>query len=229
MSTAWQALRLHAGRVVRRVWQAQDHGALIRELLAKVQPIRDHRLVFVETGCGSSTLALAEVARRTGALVYTCDLDKEKLERLREHTRDPLTEVTLLAGDSLDGLAEIVSRHGRIDFALLDSAPSATHTLREFLLLEPRFGPGSRLLVDDAALPGARLLLGPCRKGKLLVPYLLASPFWTVTAHPRAGDSMVSAVLDAIGARADAGYEDPGYVDRWRASFDRRLRPVPAT
>ena len=229
MSTAWQALRGHAERVYRRVWRAQDHGALIADLLAKVQPIRDHRLVFVETGCGESTLALAEVARRTGALVYSCDLDKEKLEHLRERSRDPLTEVTLLAGDSLDSLAEIVSRHGRIDFALLDSAPSATHTLREFLLLEPRFGPGSRLLVDDAALPGARLLLGPCRKGKLIVPYLLASPFWTVSAHPRAGDSMVSAVLDAIGARADAGYEDPSYVDRWRASFDRRLRPVPAT
>ena len=229
MSTTWQALRGHAERVYRRVWRAQDHGALIRELLAKVQPIRDHRLVFVETGCGLSTLALVEVARRTGALVYTCDLDAEKLEQLRERSRDALTEVTFLAGDSLESLSEIASRHGRVDFALLDSAPSATHTLREFLLLEPRFGPGSRLLVDDAALPGARLLLSPCRKGKLIVPYLLASPFWTVTAHPRAGDSMVSAVLDAIGARADSGYEDPSYVDRWRSTFDRRLRPVPAT
>jgi predicted O-methyltransferase YrrM len=229
MSTTWQALRGHAERVYRRAWRAQDHGALIRELLAKVQPVRDHRLVFVETGCGLSTLALVEVARRTGALVYSCDVDPQKLEALRERSRDPLREVTFLGGDSLESLAEIASRHGRVDFALLDSAPSATHTLREFLLLEPRFGPGSRLLVDDAALPGARLLLSPCRKGKLLVPYLLASPFWTVTAHPRAGDSMVSAVLDAIGARADAGYEDPGYVDLWRASFDRRRCPVPAT
>jgi hypothetical protein len=135
-----------------------------------------------------------------------------------------LCEVNLVAGDSLDSLAAIAARHGRIDFALLDSAPSATHTLREFLLLEPRFGPGSRLLVDDAALPGARLLLSPCRKGKLIVPYLLASPFWTVTAHPRAGDSMVSAVLDAIGARADSGY-GPGYVDRWRSTFDGACGP----
>ncbi len=229
MSTAWQALRGHAERVYRRVWQAQDHGALIADLLAKVQPIRDHRLVFVETGCGRSTLALVEVARRTGARVYSCDPDPAKLERLRERSRDALSEVTFLAGDSLDGLGEVASRHGRIDFALLDSEPSATHTLREFLVLEPRFGPGSQLLVDDAALPGARLLLSPCRKGKLLVPYLLASPYWSVTAHPRAGNSMVSAVLDAIGARADAGYEDPSYVDRFRASFDRRLRPIPAT
>ena len=84
------------------------------------------------------------------------------------------------------------------------------------------------MLIDDAALPGARLLLSPCRKGKLIVPYLLASPFWSVTAHPRAGDSMVSAVLDAIGARADSGYEDPSYVDRWRAALRPRLRLRPA-
>ncbi len=229
MNTTWQALRGQAERVYARVWRAQDHGALIRELLARLAPIREHRLVFVETGCGESTLALVEVGRRTGALVYTCDLDAKRLDALRERSRDHLSEVNLLTGDSLESLATIAARHGRIDFALLDSAPSATHTLREFLTLEPRFGPGSRLLVDDAALPAARLLLSPCRKGKLIVPYLLASPFWTVTAHPRAGDSMVSAVLDAIGARADSGYEDPSYVDRWRANFDRRLRPVPAT
>ncbi len=229
MSTTWQALRGHAERVYRRVWRSQDQAELIRELLAKLQPIRDHRLVLVETGCGGSTLALVEVARRTGARVYSCDHDAKRLDALRECANDDLAEVEFLAGDSLEGLATVVARHGRIDFALLDSAPSATHTLREFLTLEPRFGPGSRILVDDAALPGARLLLSPCRKGKLLVPYLLASPFWTVSAHPRAGDSMVSAVLDAIGARADSGYEDPSYVDRWRATFDRRLRPVPAT
>ena len=229
MSTSWQALRGHAERVYRRIWQAQDPGALIRELLADVQPERDHRLVFVETGCGPSTVALVDVARRTGARVYTCELDQAKIDLLRERTRDALTEVTFLAGDSLASLAQIVARHGRVDFALLGSAPSATHTLREFLLLEPRFGPGSRVLIDNAALPGARLLLSPCRKGKLVVPYLLASPFWTVTAHPRAGDSMVGAVLDAIGARSDAGYEDPGYIDHWRATFDRRLRPIPVS
>ena len=228
MSTTWQALRGQAERVYRRILKAQDDGALIRELLANLQPARDHRLVLVETGCGLSTLALVEVARRTGARVYSCDRDKDKLDLLRERTRDALAEVTFLVGDSLESLAQIAARHGRIDFALLDSAPSATHTLHEFLLLEPRFGPGSRVLIDNAALPGARLLLGPCRKGKLVVPYLLASPFWTVTAHPRAGDSMVSAVLDAVGARSDFGYEDPGYVKHVRAHFDRRLRPVPA-
>jgi predicted O-methyltransferase YrrM len=226
MNTTWQALRGRAQRVYRRIWQTQDPGALILELLADLRPVRNHRLVFVETGCGASTLALVEAARRTGAHIYTCELDPHKIDRLRERTRDALTEVTFLAGDSLASLAQIVARHGRVDFALLDSAPSATQTLREFLLLEPRFGPGSRVLIANAALPGARLRRRPCRKGKLVVPYLLASDFWTVTAHPRAGDSMVGAVLDAIGAHSDAGYEDPGYIDHWRAAFDRGLRPV---
>jgi len=228
MSTTWQGLRGHAEKVFRRIWQAQNHAELIRDLLADEQPVRGQRLVLVETGCGHSTLALLEVARRTGACVYSCDIDPDKIERLRDSTRDAEAEVNFLVGDSLSSLARIVARHGRIDFASLDSAPSATHTLREFLTLEPRFGPGSRVLIDDAALPGARLLLSPCRKGKLVVPYLLASPFWTVKAHPRAGDSMVSAVQDLAGARADAGYEDPRYVDHWRETFDRGLRPLPA-
>ncbi len=229
MSSAWQAMRWRAERWFRRLWQRQDHGDLIRDLLANVQPLRGQRLVYVETGCGLSTLAFAENARRTGALVYSCDVNQEKVDALRARTGDALSNVTFLIGDSLESLAQIAARHERVDFALLDSAPSATHTLREFQRLEKCFGPGSQVLIDNAALPGARLLLSPCRKGKLLVPYLLASPFWTVRAHPRAGDSMVSAVLDAIGARSDGEYEDPSYVDHWRATFDRGLRPLPAS
>jgi hypothetical protein len=137
---------------------------------------------------------------------------------LRERGGAALENVQFLAGDSLETLPAIAARHERIDFALVGSAPSATHTLREFFALEARLGPGARLLVDEAALPGARLTLGPCRKGALLVPYLLASPVWRVTAHPRAGESMVSAVYDRVGARADARYEDPRLADSWRAA-----------
>ena len=184
------------------------------------------RQVFVQTGCGPSTLALAEVAERTGAELYSCDIDGRKIEELQRRAGDALARVRFLEGDSLESIARIAACHERIDFALLDSAPSATHTLQEFQLLEPRLGPGSRVLIDNAALPGARLLLSPCRKGKLLVPYLLASPFWTVTAHPRAGDSMVSALHDRAGARADSTYEDPAWVDHWRATLERALQPV---
>jgi predicted O-methyltransferase YrrM len=218
-----------AGAALRSVWQRQDHGELIRELLTRLEPPRGRRAVFVETGCGLSTLALAQAARELGAFVYSCDLNQEKADALRERLGDALDSVQFLIGDSLASVAQIAARHERIDFAFFDSAPSATHTLREFLTLEPRFGAGARVLIDNAALPGARLLLSPCRKGKLLVPYLLASPFWTVTGHPRAGDSMVSAVLDTVGARADRSYEDPSYVDHWRATFERKLRPLAAT
>jgi predicted O-methyltransferase YrrM len=211
---------LRRGQLVfRRLWRVQDHGDLIRSLLADVKPATQRRLLFVETGCGFSTLALAEVAARVGADVYSCEMNAQKIAELRARGGDALADVHFLEGDSLTSLARIAAHHEQIDFALFDSAPSATHTLREFQLLEPRLVAGSRVLVDDAALPGARLLLSPCRKGRLLVPYLLASPFWRVKAHPRAGDSMVSAVHDLIGARADATYEDPSYVARWREAF----------
>ena len=219
-------MRWRAERLFRSVWQTQSHGDLIRALLADLKAPLQRGLVFVETGCGLSTLALAEIAARTGAECYSCDVNAEKIEELRRRSGDALARVHFLEGDSLASVARIASRHERIDFALLDSAPSATHTLREFQLLEPRLGAGARVLIDNAALPGARLLLSPCRKGKLLVPYLLASPFWTVTAHPRAGDSMVSALHDRAGARADSRYEDPEYVDHWRVTFDRGLQPV---
>lgn len=227
MGTPWQTLRGYAERLLRRACPAQDPGELIRELLADLRPEPRQRLVFVETGCGPATPVLAELARRTGARVYACGRDPKTFEELRACAGDDLSDVTFLEGDILQSLAQIAGRHERVDFALFDSVPSATHTLREFLLLEPRFGPGSRVLIDDAVLPGARLLLGPRRKGRLVVPYLLASPFWSVSAHPRTGGSMVSAVLDAIGARSDASYEDPGWVDLWRAGRERKLRPVP--
>ncbi len=215
--------------LLRGVWRRQDHATLIRALTAELDPPRARRAICVETGCGPSTLALARAAEELGAFVYSCDADEEKIATLRDALGDARERVQFLVGDSLTSVGEIAARHERIDFAYFDSAPSATHTLREFLALEPRLGAGARILIDDAALPGARLLLSPCRKGRLLVPYLLASPFWSVTAHPRSGDSMVSAVLDTIGARADRSYEDPSYVDQWRRALERKLRPVAAT
>jgi hypothetical protein len=214
MGAALESARERAQRVFRSLWRIQDPGGLIRTLLADAKPAT-RPVVFVQTGLGSAALALAEVAARVGAVVYACDPSAEAIAELRGCGGPGLDEVSFLPGDTLESLARIAARHEHVDFALFDSAPSATHTLGEFQLLEPRLGPGSRVLVGDAALPGARLVLGPCRKGKLLVPYLLASPVWRVKAHPRAGDSMVSAIHDRIGARADASYEDPSYANQW--------------
>jgi len=208
--TAWQ-------RAWRGVWRTQDEAALVRRLLADLRPSVQHRAVFVETGCGGATPALAEVAERVGAVHYCCELDPARIDAVREAS-GKLDGVQFALGDSLENLRAIAARHERIDFALFGSAPSATHTLREFFALEARLGPGARLLIDEACLPGARLTLSPCRRGALLVPYLLASPVWRVSGHARAGNSMVSAVHDRAGARADARYEDPRLAKQWRAA-----------
>jgi SAM-dependent methyltransferase len=210
-------------RLFRSVWRAQSQAGLIRRLLADVKPATQRPIVFVETGCGLSTVALAQVAGRVGAEVYSCEVDPARIEALRAQAPELSDCVHFLEGDSLTSLQRIAARHEAVDFALFDSAPSATHTLREFQALESRLDAGSRIAIDEAALPGARLLLGPCRKGKLLVPYLLASPVWRVSAHPRTSESMVSAVYDRLGARADADYEDPAYV----AALERGLAPAP--
>lgn len=220
------AVQRRALRMFRSVWRTRDQGSLIRKLLAQLSPGMQRPVVLVETGCGVSTFALAETAERVGGHVYSCELDPRRIHALREASEGKLERVQFLEGDSLESLARIAARHESIDFALFDSAPSATHILREFQALERRLHPGARVLIDEAALPGARLLLGPCRKGKLLVPYLLASPVWRVSAFPRAGNSMVSAVHDKVGARADSSYEDPAYP-AWREALDGGLQPVP--
>ena len=64
-------------------------------------------------------------------------------------------------------------------------------------------------------------MLSPCRKGKIIVPYLLASTWWEVTGHPTAGDSMVSAVRHGRPEFADPAFEWPEFVDTWEANFAR--------
>lgn len=203
------------------VYRAESHGDCIRRVLASAA--LPPRPVFVETGCGLSTLALAELGERLDASVHSFDSSAEKVAALRQRGGAALARVRFWIGDSLDGLRELCAGGARVDFAFLDSAPSALHTFREFQLLEPLLEPGARLLVDNAALPGAWLRLSPCRKGAILVPYLLASPFWEVAAHPRSGDSMVSAIRHAAPDHADPRCEDPGYVDHWRRTFERGL------
>lgn len=209
-------------KVKRRMLRTQSHGELIKELLAKdAGNLKD--AVFVETGCGVSTIALAEAGKRFGAKVYSCDYNPEKAEQLKATAGDTVSGVNFIIGDSLESLRAIVAKHPVIHFLFLDSAASAMHTFREFSLVEACLRTGSRVLVDNASLPGQKRVLSPVRKGKILVPYLLASPFWEVSGHPGAGDSMVSAVMHAEPDYADREYEDPEYIDNWRAKFTREL------
>ena len=156
-------------------------------------------------------------------MIYSCDYNSEKADELRNTAGKELDNVKFMIGDSLGSLGVLAAECPVINFLFLDSAASAMHTLREFMLVEKCLKPGSRVLIDNAAIPGVWRVLSPVRKGKILVPYLLASPYWEVVGYPDSGDSMVSAVLRAEPNYADPDYEDPEYIDDWRRQFEAKL------
>lgn len=201
-----------------------SHGDLIKKLLTEdIDALKKKSAVFVETGCGISTISLTEVGKKIGATVYSCDYNSKKADELKLAMPDQISGVNFMIGDSLESLAKVAERHAEIDFLFLDSAASAMHTFKEFLIMEKCLHPGSRVLVDNAAIPGVKRVLSPVRKGKILVPYLLASPFWEVKGYPEAGDSMVAAIMRSQADYADPDYEDPEYIDNWRALFKKKL------
>lgn len=200
-----------------------SHGDLITRLINDHQGSFHKPPIFVETGSGVSTVALARAARKLNGFVYSCDYNTEKLSALKDMAGDAVSSIRFEIGDSLDRLHEIVSRHDRLDFVFLDSAASAMHTFREFSVVERCLQPGSVLLVDNAALPEERCVLSPVRKGKILVHYLLASPVWEVVGYPAAGDSMVAAIRHERPEYSDSRYEHPEYIDHWNELFDKEL------
>ena len=179
--------------------------------------------VFIETGSGISTLALAKAAKQHSGKAYSCDCNETMLNELKKRASDQLEYVTFMIGDSITSLEKIVSQHKKLDFVFLDSAASAMHTFNEFKIIESSMVPGSCLLIDNATLPEEKWLLSPCRKGKILVPYLLASANWQVRAHPRAGGSMISAVFHREPNYSDSRYERAENIEYWKSSFDKNL------
>ncbi len=200
-----------------------SHGDLIERLLEQHLTEFPENPVFVESGGGVSTLSLAKTGKKLNAKVYSLDYNADKVDDLKARSGTLLSNVEYMIDDSLNSLAKIVKRQERIDFLFLDSAASAMHTFHEFQISEPRLKAGACLLVDNAALPCVKNLLSPVRKGKILVPYLLASPYWEVTSHPEAGDSMISAVMRETADFADPSYEDPDYIDSWKTFFDSKI------
>ena len=160
------------------------HGQMLAKHLATRIQYLPPNLVLVETGCGRSTLYLAESGRALNATVYSCDMNAKKIAALKQQAGDRLANVIFMTGDSHDLLKQITRRHPQIDFVFLDAAASAMHTFQEFQIIEPFLKAGASLLIDNAALPDTRAMLSPCRKGKIIVPYLLASAWWEVTGHP---------------------------------------------
>ena len=198
------------------------HGELIGLLLDRYRDRLPERPVFVETGCGISTLLLAEAGRALAAKIYSCDFNIDKVRALQQRAGYRVSNIEFLTGDSVVLLRQLTQEHEQIHFLFLDAAASAMHTFREFQVVEPALKSGSVLLIDNAALPGETRLLSPCRKGKIIVPYLQASAYWEVFGHPDAGDSMISAVCHDSPRFADPDYEWPEYVDPWEWSFENQ-------
>ena len=190
------------------------HGEMI-ELVLRDCPPREKNAVFVEIGSGFTTLIIAQIAKRYDALFYSLDNNLNKIEDIKKRIQNEVDNINFLAGDSHESLPKIIEKHHRIHFIFFDSAPSAMHTFQEFLQMEKNLKPGSCIIIDNAAMPGQKALLTPCRKGKILVPYLLASPYWKVFGHPHAGDSMVSAIYQDSAEYAHPDYELYGWKDSW--------------
>jgi predicted O-methyltransferase YrrM len=198
----------------------RTHSEVLAEYLLQLAPSASP--VIVEVGIGLTSAALAKYARDTGATYYACDLNADLVSAVRDRI-DPDKLIKFRIGDSESVLGEIVQEVGRVDFAFLDSAASAMKTFREFQIVEPKFEAGSILVIDNAAIPGTNQpLRSRCRKGKIVVPYLLASPFWEVIGHPNDGDSMIAAIKRSEPDFADEAYEDVHGV--WSSDLGWRRR-----
>ncbi len=209
-------------RLFKHFYRNQTIGELISVLLTDMENELPQHPIFVETGSGISTVSLARLGGRFNAKVHSCDFNPPKLGYLLENVGS-VDNVQFHEGDSLSSLTELCSQLDQVDFLFLDSAASALHTFQEFKIAEPLLKPGSCVLIDNAAHPKQRLRLGPCRKGKILVPYLLASADWEVSFYPRTADSMVAAYRRSEGYYADGEYEHPDYVDEWEKHFFQQL------
>lgn len=205
----------HPNTPVRRY----SHGQMIQALLVRDRHAMPSSPLLVETGCGISALMLAEIGKSLNAKIYSCDFNEEKVKALQAKAGARVSNVEFLIGDSVQLLQHLGQKYQQIHFLFLDAAASAMHTFREFQVIERALKEGSTLLIDNAAVPGDTELLSPCRKGKIIVPYLQASANWEVHGHPDAGDSMVSAKFHDKPDYADPAYEWPEYNDPWEWSF----------
>jgi len=203
-----------------RLVQKCTHGEMIQLLLMHYRQELPDEPLFVETGCGISTLLLADIGRKLNAKIVSCDFNEDKVKALQKKAGERVSNVEFLIGDSMRALEKIGKDYGQIHFLFLDAAASAMHTFREFQVIEHALKKGTTVLIDNAALPGETQLLSPCRKGKIIVPYLQASEHWQVYGHPLAGDSMVSARYHDNPDYADPAFEWPEYDDPWEWSFE---------
>ena len=113
------------------------HGEMIEQLLAGHRHRLPRNPVFVETGCGISTLLLASAGKAFNARIISCDHNGKKIQALRKRAGERVSNVEFLYGDSVAMLQQLAQEHAQIHFLFLDAAASAMHTFRECLAVEP--------------------------------------------------------------------------------------------
>ena len=153
--------------------------------------------VLIETGAGETSKFLSKFCQKYDVEFHSFDIDDYKIRKV------PTDEKVIFHhGNSLDKLKSFVQENKKeIKFVFLDSCGSAFHTFLEFRILEPHLKPGATVVIDNAVIYAGEIthkdeIETEVRKGKVLVPYFQASPFWAVKFHPSYGHTMVEAVLE---------------------------------
>jgi len=185
----------------------QYEADLIELYLSRFFVPRERPYVFVELGAGLTTQVIAKHAERFEAAFYSCDEDEERLIRLAREVKYP---VNFCQGTTTEGLHVVRENEDHVDFLFMDAAPSAMLNFIDFQIMEDYLEPGSLLIMDNACRPsGAGPYHGPCRKGKIVVPYLEGHKYWEVIEHSNFGGSMIAAVRHDEPRYVSSEYEHP--------------------
>jgi len=192
---------------------------IVKEYLPLLTHRHDRKNVLLEVGCGLSTIPMLEHCDCHSSKLYGIDTDKTVIALLE--TAYPGADSEFINKKSEVGIPYVLDKEsssdvwgGRkvnIDFAFFDGAPCAYSTMRDFLAIEPFMEPGSIYVMDNARLPEKEdvipeLVGAGCRKGKVVVPYLLSSPWWEVFAHPHSAGGMIAAIKRDKPVQADTAY-----------------------
>ena len=116
--------------------QRCTHGELIQLLLMRDRHALPDNPLLVETGCGLSTLLLADIGRVLNAKIHSCDFNEDKVRALQQKAGERVSNIEFLIGDSVQSLESIGEDYEQIHFLFLDAAASAMHTFREFQVIE---------------------------------------------------------------------------------------------
>lgn len=187
---------------------------VLKKYLPKIPNPDNRRVVIVETGIGLSSFPLIEyVYAHPNVVLYCIDTSKEVIKSLQEGL-DPDRKVNFLHMDTEKGLQFVIGAEKYIDLLFFDAVPCAYRTFKEFQMCEHLLTPGSIYVMDNARIPEKEHIKGECkgaacRKGKVIVPYLLASPHWVVKAFPQEAGGMIGAIM-----QPDAKYSDPAYSSK---------------